>query len=495
MAGMNAPGTALYTAEQVRELDRRAIEEFGIPGYELMTRAGQATLDALRAHWPRAQSLTVLCGPGNNGGDGYVVARAAQAAGLRVRVIALADPQRLAGDARRACDDFVASGGRCEPWAHALPDGEVIVDALYGTGLVRDVTGDAAALIAAANASRRPTVAVDIPSGLHADSGAVLGIATRATLTVTFIGRKLGLYLGAGPEQCGRIVFEALEVPAATYARAEPGARLLDEQDVLQVLPRRGRAAHKGDHGHVLVIGGGRGMPGAARLAGEAALRAGAGLVTLAVHPDNVGCGAARPELMCAAARTADDVAAPLARATVVAIGPGLGQDDWARSLLEAAIASGRPLVIDADALNLIAAAPRALDGWVLTPHPGEAARLLGCTSAEIQSDRLRAVRELQRRYRGTIVLKGAGSIVAGPAGATPAICDRGNPGMAAAGMGDVLTGVVAGIAAQCGDLGLAARAAVLVHAQAGDLAAAHGERGLLASDVIAQVRACVNPA
>jgi NAD(P)H-hydrate epimerase len=198
---------------------------------------------------------------------------------------------------------------------------------------------------------------------------------------------------------------------------------------------------------------------------------------------------------MCVAARSVDEIAGPLSRATVVAIGPGLGQDEWARSLLEAAIASGRPLVADADALNLVAAAPRALDRWVLTPHPGEAARLLGRSSAEVQSDRLQAVRELQERYRGTIVLKGAGSIVAGPAGTTPAICDRGNPGMAAAGMGDVLTGIIAGVAAQCGNLDQAARAGVFVHAQAGDLAAAHGERGLLASDVIAQVRACVNPA
>ena len=492
---MNEPGTALYTAEQVRDLDRRAIHEFGIPSYELMTRAGHATLDALRAHWPRVQSLTVLCGPGNNGGDGYVVARVAKAVGLRARAIALADPAGLTGDARRACDDFIAAGGRCEPWTPAALDGEVIVDALYGTGLAREVTGDAARLIDAANASRRPIVAVDIPSGLHADSGTVLGTATRAALTVTFIGRKVGLHLGAGPEHCGRIVFDALEVPAATYDGTAPVARLLDGRDVLQALPRRRRTAHKGDHGHVLVIGGGRGMAGAARLAGEAALRAGAGLVTLAVHPDSVGSVAARPELMCVAARGVDDIAGPMARATVVAIGPGLGQDEWARSLLEAAIASGHPLVVDADALNLVATAPRALDGWVLTPHPGEAARLLARTSAEVQSDRLRAARDLQARYGGTIVLKGAGSIVAGPAGTTPAICDRGNPGMAAAGMGDVLTGIVAGIAAQCGDLGSAACAGVLVHAQAGDLAAAQGERGLLASDVIAQVRACVNPA
>jgi NAD(P)H-hydrate epimerase len=215
--------------------------------------------------------------------------------------------------------------------------------------------------------------------------------------------------------------------------------------------------------------------------------------VTVAVHPDNVGIVAGRPELMCTAARSARDLAAALARATVVAIGPGLGKDVWGRGQLEAALASGRPLIMDADALNLIAERPRASDHWVLTPHPGEAARLLGITSAAVQADRLSAARETQARFRGHVVLKGAGSIVQSP-GDVPSICDRGNPGMAAGGMGDVLTGVIAGIAAQCGDLALAARAGVYVHAQAGDLAARRGERGLTASDVLDQVRSCVNP-
>ena len=288
-------------------------------------------------------------------------------------------------------------------------------------------------------------------------------------------------------------MFDALDVPAETYDRAAPVARLLDEQDVFQALPRRRRAAHKGDHGHVLVIGGGPGMPGAARLAGEAALRAGAGLVTLAVHPESTGIVGARPELMCVATRTAADLVGALERATVVAVGPGLGQSDWSVALLESAIASGRPLVVDADALNLLAAAPGRLDHWVLTPHPGEAGRLLDITSAAVQADRLQSARDLQARYGGTVVLKGAGSIVHGTQG-VPGICDRGNPGMAAAGMGDVLTGVIAGLAAQCADLELGARAGVFVHAQAGDLAARRGERGLLASDVLEQVRACVNP-
>jgi NAD(P)H-hydrate epimerase len=490
---MHATTDALYTAEQVRELDRRAIDELGIPGYELMTRAGHATLNGLRALWPAARSIAVLCGPGNNGGDGYVVGRVARAQGMRTRVVALADPARLAGDARRAYEDFMAAGGRSEPWSPDVLDADVIVDAIYGTGLAREVSGEVATVIAAANDCGRPVVAVDIPSGLHADTGEVLGIAMRAALTVTFIGRKLGCYLGAAPDCVGRLLFDDLAVPELAYATQHPTARLLGESCVAAALPRRRRGAHKGEHGHVLVIGGGPSMPGAARLAGEAALRAGAGLVTVAVHPDNAAVVAARAELMCFPTEGAGDLAPALERATVLAIGPGLGRSEWARELLAAALESGRPSVVDADALNLLADAPRCSDRWVLTPHPGEAARLLGVSSREVQGDRLSSLRALQARYGGTVVLKGAGSLVLSP-GELPRLCDRGNPGMATAGMGDVLTGVIAGIAAQCGDLAAAARAGVFVHAQAGDLAARRGERGLVAGDVLEQVRACVNP-
>jgi NAD(P)H-hydrate epimerase len=490
---MHATTDALYTAEQVRELDRRAIDGLGIPGYELMTRAGHATLNGLRALWPAARSIAVLCGPGNNGGDGYVVARVARAQGMRTRVVALADPARLAGDARRAYDDFVTAGGRSEPWSPDVLEADVIVDAIYGTGLTREVSGEAATVVAAVNGCGRPVVAVDIPSGLHADTGEVLGIATRAALTVTFIGRKLGCYVGAGPDYAGRLLFDDLAVPAQAYATQHPTARLLGEADVVAALPRRHRGAHKGEYGHVLVIGGGPGMPGAARLAGEAALRAGAGLVTLAVHPGNAAVVAARPELMCISTGGAGDLRPALERATLLAIGPGLGRSEWARELLAAALESGLPAVVDADALNLIADSARCCDHWVLTPHPGEAARLLGVSPAEVQGDRVAALRALQARYGGTVVLKGAGSLVLSP-GELPRLCDRGNPGMATAGMGDVLTGVIAGIAAQCGDLAAATRAGVFVHAQAGDLAARRGERGLVAGDVLDQVRACVNP-
>ena len=243
MPGMQAQSGALYTAEQVRDLDRRAIHELGIAGYELMTRAGHATLDALRAVWPSTKSLAVLCGPGNNGGDGYVVARVARAQGMRVNVVASGDPQQLGGDARRAFEDFTAAGGRVQAWSAQALDADVVVDAIFGTGLARELNADAAAIVRAANACGRPIVAVDIPSGLHADTGAVLGAAARADLTVTFIGRKLGFYLGAGPAHVGPLVFDDLDVPSETYALQSPIARLLGDGDVAAALPRRRRAA------------------------------------------------------------------------------------------------------------------------------------------------------------------------------------------------------------------------------------------------------------
>jgi ADP-dependent NAD(P)H-hydrate dehydratase / NAD(P)H-hydrate epimerase len=487
----------LFTAAVVRALDRRAIEQFDLPGYELMTRAGHATLNALRHRWPAARSVAVFCGPGNNGGDGYVVARIARAQGLLAHVVAVADPAGLQGDARHAFEEFAAAGGSTEPWhasSQALVAGDVVVDAIFGTGLARPVAGPAADCIDRINAANRPVVAVDIPSGLHADTGHVLGHAVRADLTVTFIGRKLGCYLADGPDHAGAIVFDDLAVPLATYDHCTPALQLLDESVVAAALPRRGRTAHKGLAGHVLVVGGAPGMGGAARLAGEAALRAGAGLVSVATHPQSLSSLAARPELMTVALTEAADLEQALHRATIVAIGPGLGQSSWSRALFDLVLASHKPLIVDADALNLLAATPARREHWVLTPHPGEAARLLQSSAAAVQRDRCAALRELQARFGGTVVLKGAGSLVQGGGGAGW-LCDRGNPGMAVAGMGDVLTGVIAGIAAQCGDIELAARAGVFVHASAGDRnAQSGGERGLLASDVIEQLRVGVNP-
>ena len=492
-ARMHAQSGALYTAAQVRGFDRRATDEFGVPGYELMTRAARATLDALLSAWPESHSLTVLCGTGNNGGDGFTLARLARERGLGVRVVSLGYTAALRGDAQRAWQDYARGGGRLTPWTPAALDSDVVVDALFGTGLGREIEDPARSMIAAVNACGRPVLAMDVPSGLDSDTGHAHGIAVHADLTVTYVAHKVGCHIGPDIGCVGRLVLDDLELPPAVFAGVTPRLRILDDLVMREALPPRARDAHKGRHGHVLVVGGGKGMPGAALLAGEAALRTGAGLVTLAVHPSNAAVVAHRPELMCVAASTGAELAGALERATVVAVGPGLGQAPWSAEMLRVVLESGKPLVVDADALNLLASMQMQRADWVLTPHPGEAARLLGTTVEEVQADRLAAARELQSRYGGTIVLKGAGSIV-WPDHGPPAICRNGNPGMATGGMGDVLTGVIAALIAQRCAPGLAAAAGVYAHALAGDRAARGGQRGLIAGDVIAELRGCVNP-
>jgi len=492
---MSTLPVAVHTADQVRALDRHAIDDLHIPSYTLMTRAGEAALGALRSCWPSAHRIAVVCGPGNNGGDGYVLARLAREQRLEVVAIGLHESARLQGDARRAHDDFVAAGGTVGTWhANCLRGIDVVVDAIFGVGLSRPVTGITAEAIAAINHSEAHVLALDIPSGLHADTGEILGDAVRAERTATFLGLKLGFYLGEGPNCVGVVMFDALDLSATALSHVQPSALRIDEAAIAELLPPRRRTAHKGQQGSVLVIGGNLGMPGAARMTGEAALRAGAGLVTIATRHENVAAiVGARPELMCRGVTSGDELTALIAHADVIALGPGLGQDEWARAMFNAALATDRRAVIDADALNLLAQSPRTNSRWILTPHPGEAARLLGKTAADIQRDRLGAAREIAARYRGTVVLKGAGTLVVSDEG-LPAICDRGNPGMASPGMGDVLTGVIAGIVAQSADLTAAARVGVLVHALAGDMAARRGERGLLATDLFAHLPTCVNP-
>ena len=486
---------SLYSAAQVRALDAYAIGELHVPGYTLMKRAGEAALRFLRMRWPTCHRIVIVCGGGNNGGDGYVLGRFAQAAGLTVTVLAAVSPETLGGDARQAHADLAASGVRVAPFqAERLKDGELVVDALLGTGLHSPVRADAAEVIRAINASSRPTFALDVPSGLDSDTGEPLGVAVRADCTVTFVALKTGLFIGRGPEHAGAVFFDDLEVPVPVAPQFAPRIERITEAEIAAALPRRARAAHKGDFGRVLIVGGGISMPGAVRLAGEAALRVGAGLVTVAVAPENVvAIVAGRPELITLPLSDESVLPEAIERADVVAIGPGLGRGEWASRALHAVLACDKPLVIDADALNLIAEEkPRPREHWILTPHPGEAARLLGTSANEVQHDRLGALARLVGRYGGVVVLKGAGTLV-GSRGHVPGLCERGNPGMASAGMGDVLTGATAGVLSQCGDPWVAARVAVLAHAMSGDVVARGGERGLLAGDVARELRACVN--
>lgn len=488
--------TALYSTAQVRALDAYAIDSLGIPGYTLMKRAGEAALRYLRTRWPMSHRIVIVCGPGNNGGDGYVLARFAHAAGLTVTCLAATPADKLSGDAAHAFADFKASGGIVQPFAAAhLAAGEVIVDALLGTGLNGPVRASLVPVIRAINQSGRPVFAIDIPSGLDGDSGTVRGEeAIRADATVTFVGLKTGLLVGDGPEFAGTIFCDDLEIVPARSAQPVPSLTRIVESEIHEALPQRKRASNKGDFGRVLIVGGGPGMPGAARLAGEACLRVGAGLTTVAVAPENVAAIASgRPELICVALTDVSVLAEAMGRADVIAIGPGLGRSAWASSALNAVLDAGKPVVMDADALNLLAEQGLAArEDWILTPHPGEAGRLLGVSAQDVQADRLGALERLLARYHGTVVLKGAGTLV-GARGQIPGVCERGNPGMATAGTGDVLTGTIAGIFAQCHDPWAAARVGVLVHAMAGDAAARAGERGVLASDLTRELHHCVN--
>lgn len=469
--------------------------EGGIAGQVLMQRAGHAAWLALQRSRPNAGRIDIVCGPGSNGGDGYEIARLANGVGRDVRVWQVG-PASEASDVADARSLWLKAGGMVQPLqADSLVKAEVIVDALLGIGLKRDLKDDLAAAVTAINEAREDgawVLAIDVPSGLDAGTGRIRGMAVRANKTITFLGNKVGLYTGDGVDCAGEIVLDTLNIPERIAEAMTPLASLQDEADLLSWLPQRSRNSHKGTHGHVLLIGGDSGMSGALLMAGQAALRTGAGIVTLATRGSHaLVLTPAQPELMCRRVENIDELMPLVNRATVIAIGPGLGQEGWGRALFARALLANLPLVVDADALNLLAETSFKRDNWVLTPHPGEAARMLGVTTEEIQNDRPAAVAALRARYGGTVVLKGAGTLVQGE---KLTLCPYGNPGMAVGGMGDVLTGMISACIAQGHSLEQAANTGVLAHAQAGDRAAAQGMRGMLPSDLLAELRSVVNP-
>jgi hydroxyethylthiazole kinase-like uncharacterized protein yjeF len=485
----------IYSVASVRQIDRAAIDDAGISGIVLMTRAAQVALDHAVIQFPEARRWQIVCGGGNNAGDGYVLARLAANQGISVSVVTLVSPDRLKGDAMFALGDFAAEGGSLAAWDGALDgDADLLVDGLLGSGLMRDVSGDFADAVVAINAHNAPVLSLDIPTGINGDTGAVMGMAVKASMTVTFVGLKGGLFLDEGPEYAGELRFDELGIPSECRVGLSANLRRISDEILAQNLPSRKRNSHKGDFGHVLVVGGGPGMPGAVRLAGEAALRAGAGRVSIATHPSHMASVmSGRPELMCHAVENPEDIDALVTDSSIVALGPGLGQSDWSIAIFEALLQRPLSFVLDADALNLLADREQRRDDWVLTPHPGEAAGLLGETSAGIQSNRMAALDAIASRYGGRVVLKGAGTLISSQNG--PAwICTAGNPGMAAPGMGDVLTGIIAALWAQGLGSKLAAILGVQIHARAGDAAAESGQRGMVASDLVSEIRDWVNP-
>jgi NAD(P)H-hydrate epimerase len=471
----------------VRALDAGLIAA-GTPGFELMQRAARATWRALVRRWPTANELTVVAGHGNNAGDGYLVAVLARRAGWSVRVLAAADPGRLQGDAGLAHAEALSEGVVVEAWGESSGLRGVVLDALLGTGLTGNVREPYASVIAAINDSDLPVVAVDIPSGLCADTGCVLGSAVRAHLTVTFIGLKLGLFTGDAADVVGELVFNDLQADPEIFSRVAVTARRLTAGN-LPRLPSRSPTAHKGQFGHVLLIGGDRGFGGAILLSAQSALRSGAGMVSVATRGEHVPAALARiPEAMVLGTSSSNQLMGLLQKVSVLVVGPGLGQASWGRSLLSAAADAPLPQVWDADALNLLASGHVILPrDCVITPHPGEAARLLGISTAEVQADRPAAAHALSKKYTAVVILKGAGSLIASPDGEL-AVCHQGHPAMATAGLGDVLAGLVGALLAQGLNAYEAACLAVWLHANAGAQQGKSG-RGLAASDLIPAIR------
>lgn len=490
---ITASSPFLYTASEVYALDAAAIAG-GIPAIQLMKRAARAAFELLLERFPAPELISVYCGAGNNGGDGYVLAALAAQRKLPVQIIQLTAPEKLSGEARQAYDFAVQEGVNMLSFAQVVaPSNGVIVDALLGIGLRGAPTGEFAAAIEQINQCRLPVMALDIPSGLNADTGAVAGAVVQANLTITFIASKRGLLTGRGPAVCSELVLANLDIPAVTYDEVTASVERLALNELINLLSPRAADAHKGDFGHVMVIGGDTGYGGAALMAAEAAARTGAGKVSVATRPEHVAAILARrPEIMACGVVSGQELEPLLARPTLLVVGPGLGRTPWSEQMLQQAIKSGLPLVLDADALNILAegrvipvVGHQQHSTWLLTPHPTEAARLLGVTTAEVQADRFAAVRAISVRYNASVILKGAGSLVASVDGLIGVVTD-GNPGMASGGMGDVLSGILGGLMAQGLSAHDAARLGAVVHACAADLAAEDlGQRSLLATDLI----------
>lgn len=479
--------TFLFRADAVRQLETRASAALDDGAGVLMQRAGEAAWRCLLQHWPHAHRIGVVCGPGNNGGDGYVLARHALQSGRAVQALRLPVHAPHTPLARQVEQAWRAVGGESvDVHAAALPQVDLLVDALFGIGLDRAPDATTAALITAINAAPVPVLALDVPSGVDSSSGQVPGVAVRATRTLQFLAQHLGLRTGAAIDHVGALQSATLDAAPELFSTIPAAARLLDTQHPPVAWPARLRNSHKGRHGHVVCVGGDVGMGGAALLCSKAALRSGAGLVSLASRSVTAEASLVHcPECLVPPAETAGELRSIVASADVLAVGPGLGQTAWSRLAFKACLAAGKPLVLDADALNLLAGDPVPVVDAVITPHPGEAARLLGCDVAGIQRDRLLAAQRLADRYAATVVLKGAGSVIASP-GEIPRVLGAGNPGMAVGGMGDVLTGIIAALRAQ-GLPGFdAACTGAWLHAATADrVAAARGMIGMLPSAVI----------
>ena len=498
-----------YSAKEVLSNEAHVAQSQHLVLYQLMERAGTAAFENLQQYWPNAQSILVLCGKGNNGGDGFVVARLAHLANVSVTVLLTCDVKSIKGDALLAFENMVSVGVTdivTEDLIEkiAMFSGDAIVDALFGIGFYGALAKPMQELVTAVNSHNADVLSIDIPSGLCASTGFIESTsAVIAKVTVTFIVYKQGLLTGKSANYVGKLIFADLLLEDAFTQQVACQHYFQKEYplyDGVSYLTKRLNTSHKGTIGQILAIGGSIGMPGAIRLASEAALRSGAGLVAVCCHPDNQALVFnGRPELMLAPSSATELVnASALNKAKVLLLGPGLGQTEWSKSLFELIVGTfvkgnkTENMVIDADGLTMLAKTNYFCNRWILTPHPKEAATLLGCDTATVEADRFYAVQAIAKKYGGICVLKGSGSLISD--GHTVVINSSGNAGMASGGMGDVLSGIVAALVLQTENYFIATCLAVYIHGAAGDIIEEEqGQRGMLASDLFLPLQRLVN--
>ncbi len=458
-----------------------------------MRRAGCGAFAKFRQLWPQCRNIAVICGSGNNGGDGYVFASEALGAGFDVEVRFTNEPKTM--DARIAREKYQNRGGRLVPdrFDSECSEFDVVIDALLGIGLNKQIAGRMADAVNVINQTAKRVMSLDIPTGVDSDTGALAGPAVWADATVTFISPKIGLLSFPASEYVGRLFIDTLDAPKDVYAKVGNVANLVDPNEFGPKIPIRRPAAYKSSVGQVLIIGGSDSMEGAALMAAQAAYRAGAGLVSIATIDDRSSLVSQQiPEIRIYNVTEFSELEKLIEIHDVIGIGPGLGLSDTARKAVEIVGKSDKNMVVDADGLTALAESGLVSDNWILTPHLGEAARLLGVPTILIRNERLNTASKIVGRYGGVCVLKGQNTVVA--SNQDKWICTQGNPGMATAGMGDVLTGVICGIWGAGSDMATAARAGVWIHAAAGDESAAdEGGVGLMATDLFPGIRRILN--
>lgn len=492
MEVIHAKSAFIYKKSAIRQLEAMA-EKDGIPPYELMQRAGDALFRTIKTYFTNVHRIGIIVGSGNNGGDGLVAASFLHNADYTVTILqigkyhGIADAKRLVEQQKIPCEAFQASTD--------LTAYDLLIDGICGIGQNGLLKEEVQKAVDAMNAANVPIMAIDIPTGIDADTGSKLGNPIKAFLTVSFIGIKTGLIEGDGIQYTGDLVVDDLGLSSTLLESVPIEAKATSLATKINYLPKRHVNWHKGLSGHVLIIGGAPGFAGAPKMAALAALRVGAGLVSVLVHEENsASFDNDHPEIMCHHLKNAGDKTFSdlIAKANAIVIGPGLSTTSWGKALFEAVLPLSLPLLLDADALNLLAETKNVRkENWILTPHPGEAARLLHQSSSDIQKARLLSVQALVKQYGGIAVLKGARTCISD--GTATEVSLLGNPGMSTAGLGDILSGVIGGLLAQGLSPFKAATLGVDLHAKAGDLAAKTGMRGMIATDLLPYIRSLVN--